>query len=179
MTGHSAFRQPGIDLAGEKIAGGGAVRPCRPQGATARSRGLGRAGLMTHALLAGLLLLAGPARAVEPDAAFLGATVRIEESEPSSVGSVRSFLGCLTRFHGSEPAPPLRIEHPSRAIWRVAAMLTTDTIFHFQIVTLDGQPAAVVRRIEYKVGARGYAQITDTAAKHTLVTAVCRTPLPS
>lgn len=132
------------------------------------------------ALLA-VCVAAGQADAASPTQAdFLGAVLRLDGTDAGDGRTVRSFLGCLANFHaGSDGTErPPQIEHPSGSVFRVSAQLETPTVFHFQVGLADGLTIAVVTRIEYKVGDRGFAQITDREAKRIVVTSVCRRGLP-
>jgi hypothetical protein len=133
------------------------------------------AAMLALVSLAGERALAAKPSPTEAD--FLGALVRLDDREVGQGRTIRGFLGCLGTFHGgtAQSDRPVRIEHPSPAVFRVSALLASDTVFHFQLVDVEGVAAAVLRRVEYKVDARGYAQITDLAAKRAIVSSVCRT----
>ncbi len=135
--------------------------------------------LRTHAsraaLAVGLACLATlPAAAQSPrDARFVGAIIRVEDDVVGTGLSVRGLLECLNRFHGPEHMPAARITHPTSDIWVIHTLLRSMAVLHFQLRTVEGTDYAMLRRVEYRVDDRGFAQIVDREAKEVVLRSLC------
>lgn len=126
-----------------------------------------------------LALAGGSAVARTPTQSdFMNAVLRVAPDDAGTGQTVAKFLGCLEHFDPGDGRgrSPVTVKPLGAGVYQASVHLRSDTVFHFEMQP-DGPPdVALLNRIEYKVGNRGFAQVADVATKRRIVEKVCSKP---
>jgi hypothetical protein len=130
--------------------------------------------VLTLCLLA--MTLAAPSRAAwvsEND--FTAAMIQMDRKAPENGQRVTTLINCLKTWNRDQRGldNEVAIKRTGLSSFTVKTTLRSPAIFHFEVVTEQGDKIAVLLRVEYQLPSKGYKQITDADGKRTALSSVC------